>query len=189
MSLVISEEQSESKYPTIPLGVSKARCVSVIDLGTQENNWQGEISWKRQVLFEWEVPEHTNNNSEPLTISKFYNVSFFEKSNLSKDLTSWKGKPFSPQEKKQFNMGDMLGQTCQIQIMEKDNGKQQIVSIMPLKEPMTEQYHKSKLFSIEDYQNDRKEVFNQIREGIRNIILRSKELTTEEADTSGNVPF
>ena len=36
MSLVISEEQSESKYPTIPLGVSKARCVSVIDLGTQE---------------------------------------------------------------------------------------------------------------------------------------------------------
>ena len=86
-------------------------------------------------------------------------------------------------------MGDMLGQTCQIQIMEKDNGKQQIVSIMPLKEPMTEQYHKSKLFSIEDYQNDRKEVFNQIREGIRNIILRSKELTTEEADTSGNVPF
>ena len=42
--------------------------------------------------------------------------------NLSKDLTSWRGKPFSAQEKKQFNLGDMLGETCQIQIMEK--GKQ-----------------------------------------------------------------
>ena len=55
MSLVMSED-SKPKYPTIPLGVQKARCISVIDLGTQENNWQGETSWKRQVLFEWEVP-------------------------------------------------------------------------------------------------------------------------------------
>ena len=60
MSLVMSED-NKPKYPTIPLGVQKARCISVIDLGTQENNWQGETSWKRQVLFEWEVPEHTNN--------------------------------------------------------------------------------------------------------------------------------
>lgn len=187
MSLVMSED-SKPKYPTIPLGVQKARCISVIDLGTQENNWQGETSWKRQVLFEWEVPEHTNNDNEPLTISKFYNVSFYEKSNLSKDLTSWRGKPFSAQEKKQFNLGDMLGETCQIQIMEKDNGKQHIVSIMPLKDDISQQYHKSKLFSVEDYQKGSKEVFNQIREGIRNIILSSSELTKEE-ESSGNVPF
>ena len=43
MSLVMSED-SKPKYPTIPLGVQKARCISVIDLGTQENNWQGETS-------------------------------------------------------------------------------------------------------------------------------------------------
>ena len=85
-------------------------------------------------------------------------------------------------------MGDMLGQTCQIQIMEKDNGKQQIVSIMPLKDDTNQQYHKSKLFSIEDYQKGNKEVFNQIREGIRNIILSSSELTKEE-ESNGNVPF
>ena len=82
----------------------------------------------------------------------------------------------------------MLGETCQIQIMEKDNGKQHIVSIMPLKDDINQQYHKSKLFSIEDYQKGNKEVFNQIREGIRNIILRSSELTKEE-ESSGNVPF
>ena len=72
--------------------------------------------------------------------------------------------------------------------MEKDNGKQHIVSIMPLKDDINQQYHKSKLFSIEDYQKGNKEVFNQIREGIRNIILRSSELTKEE-ESSGNVPF
>tara|TARA_R100000458_G_C8183629_1_gene179795 strand:- start:175 stop:744 length:570 start_codon:yes stop_codon:yes gene_type:complete len=187
-------EDSSPKYPTIPLGVQKARCISVLDLGTQENNWQGEISWKRKVWFEWEVPEHTDSNNEPLTTGKFYNVSFYEKSNLSKDLTSWRGKPFSAQEKKQFNMGDMLGQTCQIQIMEKDSGKQQIVSIMPLKDDINQQYHKSKLFSIEDYQKGNKEVFNQLKEGMRNIILRSKELSEESSDSPNTdkeeqVPF
>ena len=51
----------------------------------------------------------------------------------------------------------------------KDNGKQHIVSIIPLKDDINQQYHKSKLFSIEDYQKGNKEVFNQIREGIRTL--------------------
>ena len=59
---------------------------------------------------------------------------------------------------------------------------------MPLKDDINQQYHKSKLFSIEDYQKGNKEVFNQIREGFRNIILSSNELTKEE-ESSGNVPF
>jgi len=41
---------------------------------------------------------------------------------------------------------------------------------------IAEQYHTSVLFDLEEFQNGKKEVFNQLPEGIRNIILRSKEL-------------
>ena len=39
-------------------------------------------------------------------------------------------------------------------------------------------------FNLEEFQNGKKEVFNQLPEGIRNIILRSKELEgLDQSDT------
>ena len=58
------------------------------------------------------------------------------------------------------------------------NGKAKISSIMPMKkgDPIAEQITPSVVFSMEDFQAGKKEVFNNLSEGIRNIILRSKEL-------------
>jgi hypothetical protein len=58
------------------------------------------------------------------------------------------------------------------------NGKPKISSIMPMKkgDPIAEQVTPSVVFSMEDFQAGKKEVFNNLSEGIRNIILRSKEL-------------
>jgi hypothetical protein len=49
---------------------------------------------------------------------------------------------------------------------------------MPMKkgDPIAEQVTPSVVFSMEDFQAGKKEVFNNLSEGIRNIILRSKEL-------------
>ena len=40
----------EGRYPDVSVGVHKARCVKVIDLGTQKNDYQGDITWKRQCM-------------------------------------------------------------------------------------------------------------------------------------------
>jgi hypothetical protein len=58
------------------------------------------------------------------------------------------------------------------------NGKPKISSIMPMKkgDPIAEQVTPSVVFSMDDFQAGKKEVFNNLSEGIRNIILRSKEL-------------
>ena len=51
------------------------------------------------------------------------------------------------------------------------------------------------LFTIEDFQQNKRESFNMLSEGIRNIILRSKELEGmntdmgDEANDIGDVPF
>ena len=57
---------------------------------------------------------------------------------------------------------------------------------MPLAkgDKIAEQYHTNVIFDLKDFQNGKKEVFNQLPEGIRNIILRSRELEgLDQSDT------
>ena len=197
--MTIIAKSSETSYPKVPTGVHKARCVKVIDLGTQRQEYNGEISWKRQILVIWELPEELNND-QPMTISKFYTLSLHEKSNLGKDLTSWRGRPFTETEKQGFDVTKLIGVTCQVNVMHKDNGKEDISSIMPLgkDDKIAEQFNPSVSFDIGDYQKGQKETFNQLSEGIRKMILRSKELDgmdqTDNGDEGngndlGNIPF
>ena len=187
MSIVAKGGEKSSSFPSVSVGVHKARCVKVIDLGTQKNEFEGNISWKRQVLVIWETPDQTNETSEPLTISKFYTLSLHEKSNLGIDLTSWRGRPFSETEKKGFDISKLIGHTCLLNVIQ-GNKNNKIGSIMPLPkgDKIAEQYHTGVIFDLEKYQKGQKEVFNQLSEGIRNIILRSKELEGLEHKDNGD---
>ena len=178
MSLIAKVVDNESKYPEVPTGVHKARCVKVIDLGTQENNYEGETTWKHQCMIIWEVPLEKNNNGEPLTISKFYTLSLHEKATLGKDLSSWRGRPFTELEKKGFDVSNLLGVPCYLNVMMNKKGKPKVEAIMPLPkhETIDDQYYDSLLFRIDKYQEGEREAFNLLPDGIRNIILRSKEL-------------
>ena len=187
MSIVAKGGEKSSSFPSVSVGVHKARCIKVIDLGTQKNEFEGNITWKRQILVIWEVPEQTSETSEPLTISKFYTLSLHEKSNLGIDLTSWRGRPFSETEKKGFDISKLIGHTCLLNVIQ-GNKNNKIGSIMPLPkgDKIAEQYHTGVVFDLEKYQKGQKEVFNQLSEGIRNIILRSKELEGLEHKDNGD---
>ena len=187
MSIVAKGGEKSSSFPSVSVGVHKSRCIKVIDLGTQKNDFEGNISWKRQVLVIWETPDQTNETSEPITISKFYTLSLHEKSNLGIDLTSWRGRPFSETEKKGFDISKLIGHTCLLNVIQ-GNKNNKIGSIMPLPkgDKIAEQYHTGVVFDLEKYQKGQKEVFNQLSEGIRNIILRSKELEGLEHKDNGD---
>ena len=187
MSIVAKGGEKSSSFPSVSVGVHKARCIKVIDLGTQKNEFEGNITWKRQALVIWEVPDQTNETSEPLTISRFYTLSLHEKSNLGIDLTSWRGRPFSETEKKGFDISKLIGHTCLLNVIQ-GNKNNKIGSVMPLPkgDKIAEQYHTSVVFDLEKYQKGQKEVFNQLSEGIRNIILRSKELEGLEHKDNGD---
>ena len=191
--------QGTNEFPKVPTGVHNARCVRVIDLGTQRNDYGGNITYKRQVLIIWEVPDQISNDV-PMTISKFYSLSLHEKSNLGMDLVSWRGRPFTEQEKQGFDITKLIGVPCQINVMHNDSGKEKISSVMPLGKDtkIHEQHHESISFSIDDFQKGQREQFNKLSEGIRKMILRSKELdgidTSDLGDEGngndlGKVPF
>ncbi len=196
---IIATTSSSDKFVGVSTGVHKARCVRMIDLGTQRNEYQGEVSWKRQILVSWEVPSELNNSGEPLLISKFYTLSLHEKSNLGKDLTAWRGRAFTELEKQQFDITALLGVPCMLNIVEGRNGNTKVGSVMPLpkNDTLEPQFHENLQFSIDDFENGSNEAFMALSEGIRNIILRSKELENMNTDLGdenngadiGDVPF
>jgi hypothetical protein len=183
MTSIIASSNETPRFPSVSVGVHKARCIKVIDLGTQKNDYQGQISWKRTVLILWETPEELDGEGKPMTISKFYNLSLHEKSKLSQDLVSWRGRPFTETEIKSFDVSKLAGVACMLNVIEK-NGKSVISSVMPLakNDKVVEQVLPTVIFSLQDFQNGKKETFNQLSEGIRNMILRSRELQDMNQD-------
>ena len=181
---IIATTSSSAKFVGVSTGVHKARCVRMIDLGTQRSEYQGEVSWKRQILVSWEVPSELSNSGEPLLISKFYTLSLHEKSNLGKDLTAWRGRAFTELEKQQFDITALLGVPCMLNIVEGRNGNTKVGSVMPLpkNDTLEPQFHENLQFSIDDFENGSNEAFMALSEGIRNIILRSKELENINTD-------
>jgi len=188
MTSIIASGGGSSGFQEVKAGTYSARCIKVIELGTQQQNFNGEISWKRQVLVIWEIPsELKEGTTDPLTISKFYTLSLHEKSNLGIDLTSWRGRAFTEKEKQGFDITKLLGVPCMLNVITSDKGKSKVGSLMPLLKgtEIAEQITPSLSFAVDDYQNGKKEAFNQLSEGIRNIILRAKEFEGIEKEDNG----
>ena len=55
----------------------------------------------------------------PMVISKEYTLSMFSKASLRIDLEGWRGKGFSEDEAKAFEITKLLGKTCLISVIHK----------------------------------------------------------------------
>ncbi len=92
-----------------PAGTHVARCVQVIDVGTQHwTSAQYGPKSGRKIRLTWELSNETKvfdetKGEQPIFVSAEYTASLNEKSNLRKVLTSWRGKPFSDEELQGFD--------------------------------------------------------------------------------------
>lgn len=144
---MIVSESSSVQRTLAPSGTHIARCVQVIDLGTTEDvspTYGTKI--KHKVRITWELPFELNvfdekKGEQPFFISQKYTVSLGEQANLRKDLESWRGRPFTVDELKGFDLANILGAPCQVTILHqtgKQSGKlREVVSaITPLAKGM-----------------------------------------------------
>jgi hypothetical protein len=122
MSLIA--KAGEQNYTPAPQGVHLAICVQLIDLGTQPphpNSPYGKSS--HRVLIGWELCNEKNEDGNPMLVWKEYTVSLFDQSHMYKDLVSWRGRAFSAEELEAFDLKNILGKPCQLQIIhEKGKG-------------------------------------------------------------------
>jgi len=119
---LIASETNRNNIEPIPPGVHAALCYGVIDLGTQPNRKFGGEN--RQVLLQWELPSCRGEFEKdgelrdlPRAISRRYTLSLDEKSNLRRELESWRGRKFTDEELSGFDLQNLLGASCQIQVV------------------------------------------------------------------------
>jgi hypothetical protein len=135
MSLNVSASGG-GNFPLVPEGVYTARCFKIIDLGTQWIEWAGNKKEQKKVLITWELLDDKEKmeDGKPWAATKQYTASLDERGHLRPDLEAWRGKKFTEDELKDFDLKNVLGAYCTIQIIHSEDGKYaNVSSIMAFK--------------------------------------------------------
>lgn len=176
--MLIKDNGGGMEFEQAPTGAHVGICVRIVDLGTQKNDYQGQVTYKRQGLFTWELPAALMTTSEqagkPFLVSKFYTLSLNEKATLRKDLAAWRGRDFTPEELAGFDPKAVLGKACMLNLISNAKGKTVINGLMQLPKglPVSGQTNPSVYFSLEAF--DQK-VFESLSKGVKEMIERSPE--------------
>ena len=128
MAIPSSERAGSGKeWEKCPEGSHVARCVTLVDLGIQSTHF-GD---KEQVYLGFEVYDHKVKwekdgveHQGPGLIGVTWTNNLYEEANLGKNLISWRGRPFTDEEKKSFDLEKLLGVPCILSVVHREsNGK------------------------------------------------------------------
>ena len=174
MSLILKQEPNN--YTPAPEGNHPAVCISVVDLGVQKTEWQGEKKEQHKVLVTWELPYEEAEGDQPVTISKRYTMSMHEKSGLYKDLVSWRGRDFTPQEKGGFDLFNIVGVACFLNVIHQEKeGKtySNITSIAPLAKGMEKPIPRTPKLTKFSLSASTSKEYEELSDGIKKVIQES----------------
>jgi hypothetical protein len=107
-----------------------ARLYSVIDLGHQATEWAGETKIMHKVVLTWELHGEDDlgqplktDDGKPLIVSKRYTVSLGDQARLRQDVESWGNKKMTPEDRKKFDLRNLLDKFCMVNITHSEDGK------------------------------------------------------------------
>jgi len=157
-------------------------------MGTQKTEFQGQEKHLQKVMFQFEVHGEDDSGKplltakgEPMSISKNFTLSLAEKATMRKDLQAWRGRDFTPEELRGFELKNVLGAWAMITVSKAlgGNGKEytNIISINPVpmaikKAGMPEGFNKLAMFVIS---NPDMELFETFGNGLKEKITSSPE--------------
>ncbi len=189
MGFVATDAGGSGNFKRVPAGVFIGRCFSLIDLGTQLTSGQYGEKMQHKIRIGWELFGEEEDGTPlvitidgkemPLTISKSYTVSLHEKASLRKDLAAWRGKDFTEDEAKAFDVAKLIGAYCMVNVTTSEtNGKtySNVAGITPLpgalKNAKPAPVHEHIVFDLDSPNMD---VFATFHEKLQEAIKRSPE--------------
>lgn len=181
MSLIVKNEVSN--FDPIPEGTHFARCVQMIDLGSQYSETYDK--WSSKVMIRWELPnefyEDKDGNQQPRMIGKTYTKSLGENANLRKMLEGWRGKKFTDEELAGFDLSVLMSLPCMITVTHStNNGKTYAdvsgVAALPKGMEAPAQITESVVYDLDSF--EALEAIEDLPEFIQNQIKKSKEWET-----------
>jgi hypothetical protein len=129
---LIARDGGGKAFDPVPEGTFNAVCYSVIDLGTRLDDGGGG-KWvpkkKHEIQISWEIPSERillEKNGQtvdlPRSVHKTYTLSLHEKAVLRKELQTWRGRAFTKEELSGFDIKNLLGKSCLLQIIHSKKG-------------------------------------------------------------------
>lgn len=147
MSYNWSVPEKRKEFEPVPAGNYPARCYSIVDLGSQETNFDGIKALKRQVRVFWELPTKKKvfkegEEAKPCVVSSRYTLSFNAKSNLRHVIESWIGRKLTDKEvyDGSWKLPDLLGLPCLVTVGNEEgkdgNTYARVMAVAPMVEGM-----------------------------------------------------
>lgn len=130
---------SESTGFEIPeAGTYKAICVALVGLGTQEDEYKGEVKENERVYLAWELLNVADNKGNPFFVAKEFNFFISPTSIFGKFLGDWRGKKLTPDD--DIDVLKLLGAKCLLNVGHKSSkskdGKDRVnVDILGVSQP------------------------------------------------------
>jgi hypothetical protein len=131
--MAIIAKETGTSYPPAPAGLHQGVCCDVIDMGLVENTFKAGTK-QHKIRVAWQV-DAIDDTGRPYLAQRRYTLSLDKKANLRKDLESWRGRPFTSEELKGFDLEKLIGVNCQLNIMHvtKDGSTYaNVIGIVPL---------------------------------------------------------
>lgn len=131
----IYARRKESTFTPAPEGLHVAVCADVWDQWTEprREDWGGGLQDKTRIV--WLVEDINLATKRPYEVSQIYTLSLHEKAKLCQHLEAWRGKKFTDEEKRGFDLERLIGVSCQVQVVHKitDGGTYaNVQAIVPL---------------------------------------------------------
>jgi hypothetical protein len=162
---LIAKAASGTDFEPLAAGMHASVCYGIVDLGTQPSN-NPQFKPTRKVALLWEVPDERIEfvkdgvkKNLPRGISAMFTLSLGTKSKMRPMLESWRGRPFTEAELEGFDVKNVLGANCLLNVVHKagtgaNAGKvyANVASVNPLAKGMVKRKPENPLvwFSIEE---------------------------------------
>jgi hypothetical protein len=173
-TIATAKEQKERKV--VSAGMHPATCIWVVDMGLQHNNYSDNDQYKVYLQFEVDETIKIDGADKPMVIGNKYTLSLHEKSNLRKVLEGWRGKPFTEEDEKGFDIKSFLGIPCILNVTHnvKDGTTYaNIASINPVMKGVTVEPPKNELIHFDMDDPGREEVLKKLPNWIQEKITNS----------------
>lgn len=195
----IASDSGGGNFKRVPAGAYIGRCFKLVDLGTQLTTGQYGEKLQHKLQLGWELfgedeegkplTIEVDGHEMPLTITKSYTVSLHEKSGLRRDLAAWRGKDFTDEEAKGFDVAKLIGAYCMVNVTTSEtNGKtySNVAGLTPLpgalKNAKPAPVHANVKFDLDAPDMV---VFNTFHEKLQEAIKRSPEWAKSQRGGSG----
>lgn len=205
----ITAKAGEGKqFDPVPAGNHVARCYQMVEIGTEEAEFQGEKKNVHRVRITWELPNekkvfNPEKGEQPYSVSKDYTLSMHEKATLRHDLQSWRGRAFTDEEAVAFDITKLLGKPCLLNIIHRtaQNGNTYAniagVTAVPKGTIVPDQINPTFLLSYEDWDDAKfaslpdwlKQRIEKTPEFQARLETKSMPAATEEKAADDDLPF